>query len=237
MRDLQADANRFCDTDLGIQQVATFARYAAELADWNTRANLTAITDPEEVHIKHFLDSLSCLVAMQGTVMDRIIDVGTGAGFPGIPLKIANSEMQLTLVEATQKKTAFCAHLAQVLALDGVEVLHARAEDVGRMPTHRESYDWALAHAVAPLNTLVEYLLALVRPGGFMLAQKGVSAHEEATRAQAAITNMGGKLKDIIEVHLPGISDKRYLVLVEKVGTTPKEYPRRVGVPAKRPLG
>ena len=170
MRDLQTDALSLFDIQLDDQQAAAFERYAAELAAWNRRINLTAITEPGEVRVKHFLDSLSCLPAMRQTDFSRIIDVGTGAGFPGIPLKIALPDIQLTLIESVGKKTAFLAHIVQVLGLDGVEILTARAEDVGRMPDHRESYDWALARAVAPVNVLAEYLLPLLKVGGHMLA-------------------------------------------------------------------
>ncbi|KAA3645479.1 MAG: 16S rRNA (guanine(527)-N(7))-methyltransferase RsmG [Chloroflexi bacterium] len=236
MRDLQHDALNLFDLELDDSQAAAFARYAAELADWNKRINLTAITEPGEVQVKHFLDSLSCLPAMRETDFNRIIDVGTGAGFPGIPLKIAVPDIHLTLVESVGKKTAFLAHIVQVLGLDGVEILTARAEEVGRLPDHRETYDWALARAVAPVTVLAEYLLPLVKPGSYMLAQKGHTAHEEATDAQPAFAELGGELQDFIKVELSDVSDSRYLVVVKKIENTLEKYPRRVGVPGKRPL-
>ena len=164
------------------------------------------------------------------------MDVGTGAGFPGIPLKIIYPTMHVTLVESVGKKAMFCQHLVQTLGLENLEVIHARAEDVGQMPAHRESYDWAVARAVANLSILSEYLLPLVKLGGTMLAQKGESAPVEAQSAEKAMKILGGKLKQLIPVHLPGVADDRYLVLVDKVAATPPKYPRKAGIPMKTPL-
>jgi len=223
-------------TDLHLTAFETCCR---ELVDWNQRFNLTAITDREGVLVRHFLDSLSCLKALPQTELAagaRVIDVGTGAGFPGLPLKIVCPGMQLTLLEATGKKVTFLRHVVRVLGLKGVEVIHRRAEELGRNLAHREQYDWALARAVAEMPTLAEYLLPLVRVGGTMLAQKGEGAAAEVHRADAAIVTLGGQVRQLVPVELRGLAETRYLVMVDKVAATPERYPRRPGVPKKRPL-
>lgn len=225
---------------LGIQlsasQMAAMRQYERELLDWNTRLNLTAIDDPEKVRIKHFLDSLTCLLVMRDSDIDRVIDVGTGAGFPGLPLKIACPSIHLTLVESVGKKADFCRHVVKKLNLEGVEVLQERAEVVGQISNHREQYDWAIARAVAVLPVLAEFLLPLVRVGGAIIAMKGESAPAEAHSAEHAMRVLGGHLRKLLPVTLPGVADDRYLVVVDKVAATPHDYPRRVGVPAKKPL-
>lgn len=236
MQQLLKDVKDLVGISLSASQVAAFTLYEEELAEWNRRFNLTAIRAAEEVRRKHFLDSLSCLLAMADTPMARVVDVGAGAGFPGLPLKIVNPEINLTLVESVRKKTKFITHIVNVLELDGVETLPTRAERVGRMPAHRESYDWALARAVAKLPVLVEYLLPLVRVGGKILAQKGVNAEQEVELAQTAIARVGGKFEKIIPVDLPDAAEQRYLVVIRKVAETPDTYPRREGIPKKRPL-
>ena len=211
-------------------------RYADLLAEWNDRISLTSITAPDEIRIKHFLDSLSCHLVMAGTPANRVIDVGSGGGFPGLPLKLLYPQMHLTLVDSVAKKTGFLSLVVQELGLENVDVLTDRAELLGQSPAHRERYDWALARAVAGLPVLAEYLLPLVRVGGFMLAQKGETAEKELEEAQTALDTLGGKARLPVEVRLPGIPEPRYLLVIEKVTHTPERYPRRVGIPAKRPL-
>jgi len=210
--------------------------YERELVDWNQKFNLTAIRDTEAIRTKHFLDSFSCVLAWKANPPARLVDVGTGAGFPGIPLKILYPNLHVTLVESVGKKAMFCQHLVRVLGLEGIEVIQARAEDIGQNPKHRESYDWAVARAVANMNILSEYLLPLVRVGGMMLAQKGESGPAEAQSAEHAMKLLGGKLKQVVQVNLPGVPDDRYLILVEKGAATPPKYPRKPGMPAKTPL-
>lgn len=220
------------------RHLAAFKTCYRELVDWNQRFNLTAITDREGVLVRHFLDSLSCLKVLPPEELAgaRVIDVGAGAGFPGLPLKFVCPEMQLTLLEATGKKVAYLEHVVHTLGLRRVQVIHGRAEDLGRDPAHREQYDWALARAVAEMPTLVEYLLPLVRVGGAMLAQKGEGAAAEVHRAAVAITTLGGRVRQLSPVELRGLAETRYLVVVDKVSATPENYPRRPGVPKKRPL-
>ncbi len=210
--------------------------YERELLDWNQKFNLTAIRDVESIRTKHFLDSFSCVLAWKANPPLRLVDVGTGAGFPGLPLKIIYPNMHVTLVESVGKKAMFCQHIVSKLGLEGVEVINTRAEEVGQNPAHRESYDWGVARAVANLNVLSEYLLPLVKVGGIALAQKGESGPAEAQSAEKAMKILGGKLKQLIPVNLPGVADDRYLVLVDKVAATPPKYPRSAGMAAKMPL-
>ena len=236
MQELTRHANRQLGLRLSRAQLSALSLYERELVDWNTRFNLTAIRDPQEIHIKHFLDSLTCLVALRETSVGRLIDIGTGAGFPGIPIKIIYPKMQLTLVESVGKKAEFCRHVVKILDLQGVEVVQERAETLGQAPTYREQYDWAVARAVAILPVLAEYLLPLVRVGGSMLAMKGESGPVEAHTAEHAIRVLGGHLRQLLPVTLPGVAEERYLVVIDKVAATPIGYPRKVGVPAKLPL-
>ena len=218
-------------------QLAVFDLYRRELQEWNTRMNLTAIDDDDGIQIRHFLDSLSCLLAFRPPAAHlRLIDVGAGAGFPGLPLKIMRPDLQLTLLEATKKKVHFLEHLCDHLKLNGVVVRHGRAEELGQDPAHREGYDWAIARAVAEMPILVEYLLPLVRVGGHCLAQKGENAPAEVRGAERALALLGGRLASLLPVELHGLAETRYLVLVDKVAPTPAKYPRRPGMPAKRPI-
>lgn len=221
---------------LSAAQMSAMECYERELLKWNTRFNLTAVRDSDGVQVKHFLDSLTCILAMRDTTVNKIVDVGTGAGFPGLPLKIACPTMHLTLVESVGKKADFCRHVVKTLALEGVEVVQERAETLGQLAAYREQFDWALARAVAAIPVLVEFLLPLVRVGGRALSMKGESGPAEAQTAERAMRVLGGHLRQLMPVHLPGVVEERYLVVVDKVAATPNNYPRRVGVPAKRPL-
>jgi 16S rRNA (guanine527-N7)-methyltransferase len=224
---------------LGDQHLAAFESCYDELVAWNQRFNLTAITDWKGVLIRHFLDSLSCLKAVPQGELDagaRVIDVGTGAGYPGLPLKIVCPGMRLTLLEATQKKVTFLEHLIDRLGLEHVQAIHARSEQLGQDPVYREQYDWALARAVAKMPTLAEYLLPLTRVGGAILAQKGEDAPADVHEAEMAISTLGGEVRQLVPVELRGLAETRYLVVVDKVAPSPEKYPRRAGMPKKRPL-
>jgi 16S rRNA (guanine527-N7)-methyltransferase len=218
------------------RQVTAFEIYEKELLEWNSRFNLTAIRDVEGIRTKHFLDSLTCLIAMREAPPTRLVDIGTGAGFPGIPLKIMMPNLRLLLVESVGKKVEFCRHIVRTLGLEKVDVIQARAEELGAMAAHREQYDWAIARAVAGLPTLVEFLLPLVRIGGAALAQKGENGPAEAHASEHAIHLLGGHLRQLREVTLPGVVEERYLIIIDKVAATPPTYPRRVGIPSKQPL-
>ena len=234
---LRAAAHRLLRLSLSPLQLDAFAWYLDELLRWNARHNLTAIVDPGGIAVKHFLDSLTLIPLLGTEPAGRLIDIGTGAGFPGLPLRIACPTLRLTLVEATGKKADFCRYVVQGLGLKGVDILHARAEDVARQPGQREAYDVAAARAVASLPVLLEYLLPLVRLGGRVLAQKGENAPGEVQQAARALELLGGRLIRIHPVELPGVADSRYIVEIEKVAATPAGYPRRPGVAARRALG
>ncbi len=230
------ESQKYIGAPLTEKQVKAFEVFESELMSWNEKFNLTAIRDAEGIRIKHFLDSLTCLSVMKPLHKQRIIDVGTGAGFPGIPLKIIHPDLKLTLVESVGKKAGFCKHMVEMLHLENVEVLTLRAEDVGRLPNHRAQYDWALARAVASLPILSEYLVPLLKIGGYMLAQKGESAHTEAQTSENALKLLGAELQRIEKVTLPGVVEERFLVVVKKIAATPAIYPRTVGIPSKKPL-
>jgi 16S rRNA (guanine527-N7)-methyltransferase len=238
------------------KELDAFRIYQQELAEWNKDFNLTAVSDEKQVQVRHFLDSLSCLVAMDsmragaassvGVVRRipesvrslnlRVIDVGTGPGFPGIPLKIVCPRLRLTLLEATGKKVTFLQHVVKLLNLRDVQVVHDRAEQAGQSPEHREVYDIVLARAVAELVVLAEYTLPLCRLGGRVIAQKGLDVHAEVMAAERAITILGGQMRHLIDVEIPGLAESRSLVVIEKVARTPANYPRRPGMPHKKPL-
>jgi 16S rRNA (guanine527-N7)-methyltransferase len=236
VENLAHNAQQLFNVHLTGRQVMSLINYERELLEWNQKFNLTAIRDAEAIRTKHFLDSFSCVLAWRANPPLRLVDVGTGAGFPGIPLKILYPGMKVTLIESVGKKAMFCQHIVRVLGLEGVDVIQARAEDVGQRDGHRENYDWAVARAVANLNVLSEFLLPLVKVGGMMLAQKGESGPAEAQSAEKAMKLLGGKLRQLLPVNLPGVADDRYLVLVDKVAATPPKYPRKPGVPVKQPL-
>ena len=236
MEKLVQDAQALFNVHLTGRQIIALTTYERELLEWNQKFNLTAIRDEKGVRTKHFLDSFSCVLAWKANPPTNFIDVGTGAGFPGIPLKIIYPGTKVTLVESVGKKAMFCQHVVSLLGLEGVEVLNARAEDLGQMLTHREQYDWGIARAVANMRVLSEYLLPLVRVGGMMLAQKGESGPAEVHSAEKAIKLLGGEVRQLIPVTLPGVVEERHLVLVDKVATTPPGYPRKPGVPAKKAL-
>ncbi|HET9222237.1 MAG TPA: 16S rRNA (guanine(527)-N(7))-methyltransferase RsmG [Roseiflexaceae bacterium] len=215
-------------------QLAQFARYAAELRRWNQRINLTAISDERGIVMRHFLDSLRCALSW-GSAPSCLVDVGAGAGFPGVPLKILRPELRLTLIESVEKKAAFLRHIAAELSLSDVDVVVGRAEMIGRDAEYRERYDVAVARAVAELRVLAEYCLPLCRVGGRFLAPKGAQSADELGDAQKAIELLGGRIASVEDVDVPGV-ERRALVVVEKIAPTPPRYPRAVGVPAKRPL-
>jgi 16S rRNA (guanine527-N7)-methyltransferase len=238
------------------KELDAFQLYQQELLAWNERFNLTAISDESQVEVRHFLDSLSCLLVLDGIrptgaspaapvkripesargISLRVIDVGTGPGFPGIPLKIVCPRLKLTLLESTGKKVTFLQHMVEILKLKDVQVVQDRAEQAGQSTDYREAYDVVVARAVAELVVLAEYTLPLCRLGGRVIAQKGLDVHAEVMAAERAVNLLGGKVRQLVDVELPGLAESRSLVILDKVARTPPNYPRRAGLPHKRPL-
>lgn len=201
-----------------------FSRYCALLQEWNQRMNLTAITDDRGIAVKHFLDSALLLTLWEVPQEARLIDVGTGAGFPAIPMKLLRDDLVVTLLDSQRKRLDFLAAVCEELGIEANR-LHLRAEDAGRSREHRESYDLATSRAVAGVSLLAEYCLPLLRVGGVMLAMKGSNGKAEAEEGKNAIRACGGHIVDVKEYTLPG-GDRRTLVVVEKTGETPDRYPR-----------
>ena len=225
---------------LNATQLEMFEVYRAELLDWNRRTNLTAITDPIEIEVRHFLDSLT--VAAQLSAMNTgvepvaLLDIGAGAGFPGLPLKIALPNLRVWLLESTGKKVAFLQHIVDVLGLNHVTVLQGRAEELGHAPALREFFDVTVARAVGPLAVLAELCLPFTNVNGHFIAMKKGDVGDEISAATGAIEALGGSIARVSPVRIEGLDDDRCLVVVGKVRPTPARFPRRSGMPAKRPL-
>lgn len=228
--------------DLSTEQLGLFERYYALLVEASQRADLTSVLDYEGVQRRHFLESLALLVALyrsgvlrpgQGA---RALDLGTGAGFPGLPMKVAHPELDLAVLEANRKKTAFLQRLVAELGLRGVTVITGRAEDVAHEPAHREAYNLVVARAVAPLPVLVELAMPFLRLGGFLATPKGSRATQEMTDSLRALRLCGGQIATAVPLEVPGSPHKQSLVLLKKVARTAAIYPRRAGIPKKRPL-
>ncbi len=223
---------------LSLAQLKRFQRYYLELVDWNRRVNLTSVTEWKDVQVRHFLDSLTVVLAIPTRRLNsgRFVDVGSGAGFPGIPLKIAFPAIETTLVEATGKKADFLRNLAQSLGLPGVDVRTGRAETLAHDSQMREGFDVALTRAVARMNVIAELTLPFCRLGGIVIAQKSIDVKDELAQAEKAVGTLGGAIREVKQVEIPALGRRRSLVVLEKIATTPERYPRRPGMPEKRPL-
>ena len=223
---------------LETQAAGMLARFHSLLADWNTRMDLTAVLDESEMVDRHYVDSLTPL-GIQGLIPadTAVIDVGSGAGFPGIPLAIARKDLSVTLLDAQQKRVKFLQEAVCCLGLSNVRVLHGRAEDAGHMPVLREQFGLALARAVAPLPVLLEYLLPFVKPGGRAICWKGPAVHEELPASQLAANLLGGSMEPPILTPIPGRDWAHLLVPCLKAGKTLRQYPRKAGTPGRTPLG
>ncbi len=217
------------------EQLAQFTRYYELLVETNKVMNLTAITEPEEVAVKHMVDSL--LAYEDGMQGKTLVDVGTGAGFPGVPLKIYCPSLRVTLVDSLGKRLRFLQQVIDELGLKGIRCEHLRAEDAGRSKKHREQYDYVTARAVARLSVLSEYCLPLAKKGGQFIALKGSRFAEEIEEGEAAVKILGGKIISAEPVKLPGLDDGRAIIKIAKIKATPAQYPRKAGTPEKQPLG
>ena len=221
------------------EQIRKFSRYLELLLQWNQKINLTSLKTPKEIIIKHFLDSISCVKVINKYIDTEgisVIDVGTGAGFPGIPIKIIYPSIRLFLLEARNKKTIFLEKVTDEMNFQKVKILNGRAEIFGKSVDYREKYDIVVSRAVAHLNVLSEYCLPLVRVGGLFVAQKGRSYKKETEKSLKTIQVLGGELIGVENVQIPFIDQERHLLLIKKIKGTPSKYPRKEGFPQKRPL-
>ena len=211
-----------------------FKKYMEILLEWNQKINLTAITEEDDIILKHFADSLTILKYIENN--KKIVDVGTGAGFPGVPLSIIKREDEFYLVDSLNKRINFLNEVKIKLDLQNIQNLHYRAEEFGKNKLYRESFDIAVSRAVANLSTLAEYLLPLVNLGGKVICMKGSNVEEELNQAKFAINELGGKLIKKEELVLPRTDMKRTIIIMEKIKNTSSKYPRKAGIPAKQPL-
>ncbi|CDE90263.1 MAG: 16S rRNA (guanine(527)-N(7))-methyltransferase RsmG [Clostridia bacterium] len=216
------------------EQLNQFYKYMNLLLEWNEKINLTAITDPNEVILKHFIDSLTINKYIKEN--STLADVGTGAGFPGIPLKILRPDLKITLVDSLNKRINFLNEVINKLNLVNIETVHSRIEDFGKDKKYRESFDFVTARAVANLAVLSEYLLPIAKVGGQCVCMKGSSVEEELSNGKNAIKVLGGKIKNIDEFVLPDSDMSRNVIIIDKIKNTPNKYPRKAGIPVKEPL-
>ena len=217
-----------------VEQKSKFYKYMQMLLEWNNKINLTAITIPEEIILKHFIDSLTIYKKL--TSGAKIIDVGTGAGFPGIPLAIIDENLKITLNDSLNKRLIFLTEVKKQLKLDNIEIIHARAEEIGQNKKYREKFDYATSRAVANLSTLSEYLLPLVKINGKCICMKASNIEEELNQAQNAIKELGGEVTDIEKFKLPQSDIDRTIITISKIKSTPNKYPRKAGTPSKDPI-
>lgn len=213
-----------------------FILYKDLLKEWNKKINITSIEDDEEIYVKHFLDSLLLLEDFDLKESKKIIDVGTGGGFPGFPLKIVNGNYKLTLLDSLRKRMDFLSEVAKALNYSDIELIHGRAEDFGQNKDYREKYDICVSRAVAPLNILSEYCIPFVKVGGYFAAYKSDNVSQEISNSDKAIRELGGRIKEVREISLPSTDILRKIVIIEKVEKTNKKYPRKSGKPKKEPL-
>ena len=218
------------------RQIQQFIRYYEMLVEWNQVMNLTAITEYDDVMKKHFVDSLSLIKAYDVASQVKVIDVGTGAGFPGLALKIAYPSLRVTLLDSLNKRIQFLDAVVKELQLTGVQTVHGRAEDYAKPAALREQFDLCVSRAVANLSTLSEYSLPFVKEGGYFISYKSEKISEEVQKAESAIKILGGKIEKQIEFYLPDSDIYRNLFVIRKVRKTPSKYPRKAGLPSKEPL-
>lgn len=220
--------------EINEEQIKSFEKYMNLLLEWNEKINLTAITQPDEVKLKHFVDSLTVLKHINDD--DKVIDIGTGAGFPGIPLKIMNENTKITLLDSLNKRINFLNIVIETLNLRNIQAIHGRAEEIARNKLYREKYDVAVSRAVANLSTLTEYMLPFVKVGGKCICMKGANVNEELERAQNAIKELGGEIERVDNFYLSDNDNERNIIVIKKVKETNSKYPRKAGTPSKEPL-
>ena len=220
--------------DLTENEINTFKMYMDLLLEWNNKINLTAITEEDEIILKHFVDSCSIIKYIKNE--DKLIDIGTGAGFPGIPLKVINKDIHITLMDSLNKRINFLNEVINKLSLENINAIHSRAEDLARNKDYREMYDVAVSRAVANLSTLSEYMLPFVKVGGKCICMKGPNIDEELENAKGAITKLGGRIKYIDNFKLGNTENERNIIVIEKIKETSKMFPRKAGLPSKEPL-
>ena len=225
---------KYFDFHFSVEQLEQFFAYMNLLIEWNKKMNLTAIIEPNEIILKHFIDSITILKEIDSN--SKIIDVGTGAGFPGIPLSIMNPTLKITLVDSLNKRLIFLQEVIKELGLKNIEIIHARAEELGQNKKYRECFDVATSRAVANLSTLSEYLIPLVKIDGKVISMKAGNAQEEIREAQKAINVLGGRIESIEEFTLPQTDIERTIIMINKERYTPNKYPRKAGVPSKDPI-
>ena len=218
--------------EISQEKAKQFYKYMKLLLEWNEKMNLTAITDPEEVILKHFVDSLTIMPYLSNA--NTILDVGTGAGFPGLPLKILEDNKEFTLLDSLNKRITFLQNVISELELKNVQAIHGRAEEY--ISQKRESYDIVTSRAVAKLNVLIEYMLPFVKVGGRCICMKSFEIEGELKEAKKAIEILGGKIEKVDEITLPTTDIKRKIVIIKKIKNTPNKYPRKAGTPAKEPI-
>ena len=235
MKDLIISGSRQLDIPLDDVQVDKLMEYAGLLVEWNEKINLTAITDDEGIVTKHFLDSLTAIKT--GYVKGKVIDVGTGAGFPGLVLKIAKPEIKLTLLDSLNKRINFLKDVCEKVDINDVEFVHSRAEDGGKNRDYRGNFDTVVSRAVANLTVLSEWCIPFLKQGGYFLALKGPLAEQEVKDAKRAIKILGGQIEDIVEAEIPFTELKHKIIVIKKVGQTPLKYPRKPVIATKTPIG
>ena len=219
------------------KQRSTLEKYMEGILTWNEKVNLTNITDPAEFRIKHNADSLMCVDFPEFQEAESVIDVGTGGGFPGIPLAVYAPDKHFTLLDSLNKRLRIIDELAGELEINNITLVHGRAEDIAKKPEHREKYDLCVSRAVSNLATLSEYCLPFIRVGGYLLAYKGPGAEEEAKDAEKALKILGGSIIDIRQTSMEEYGLDHRILVIKKVRNTPKAYPRKAGTPLREPLG
>ena len=220
--------------EINEEQIKSFEKYMNLLLEWNEKINLTAITQPDEVKLKHFVDSLTVLKYINDD--DKVIDIGTGAGFPGIPLKIMKGNTKITLLDSLNKRINFLNIVIETLNLRNIQAIHGRAEEIARNKLYREKYDVAVSRAVANLSTLTEYMLPFVKVGGKCICMKGANVNEEIEKAKNAIKELGGEIERVDNFYLSDNDNERNIIVIKKIKETNPKYPRKAGMPSKEPL-